>query len=177
MLGIPFLDGRKTHLGPVPGSVRTDGRTLTAEFGAPFEGVRLAMRVLDGGRVELVYDKLPADLKMVMTQFTLTQEMADAGVSVSFDGWKTVKIPAEPGRTNEEVRLLDINASRAELRWADGAVLALTVPGKCWFGIQDQRVWGKNSIGVCLTPALKRDAAGGETATLLFTFTTGRDND
>jgi hypothetical protein len=83
-----------------------------------------------------------------------------------------VKIPEKPGKTNDDVRLANINANKVELKWTTGENLALTVPHKCWFGIQDQRIWGKKTIGICLTPPLKRNVEGGEKSTFMLAFAT-----
>lgn len=168
-LGIPALDGRKTHAPALSASIQTDGKTLTAKYGAPFEGVALTMKILDGGNVQYRYTGLPEDLHIVMCQFNLPTTSIVPGLTVSFDHSPPKEIPAEPGKTNHDVNLVSTNAQTLEIDWPTGEALLLTSP-KCWHGIQDSRVWGKKFIGICLTPPVKRDAPGGDTSTLVMTF-------
>lgn len=172
VLGIPALDGRGTHLAPIPSSIKTDGKTLTAQFAAPFEGVGLEIRILEEGRVEYRYSALPEDLKIVMCQFNLPETALGEGLTVSFDGGNPISIPAQPGKTNKDVVLANANASQLSIRWPDGKTLELNTPTKCWHGIQDARVWSKKFVGVCLTPSLKRDSDALDRSTFVLTFKT-----
>jgi hypothetical protein len=169
-LGIPALDGRSTHAPPVAGSIVADGRTLSARFGPPFDGVTLAMRVLDDNHVEYTYDHLPDDARLVMCQFNLPRELIVPGLTVSFDQHPPREIPLAPGKTNASARLADVNARKMEIRWPSGEVIALTSPHICWHGIQDSRLWGKDFVGICLTPPLTRNEIDDTTATFVLTF-------
>lgn len=170
MLGIPALDGRKTHTAPLPASIETDDREPTARFGPPFDGVTLRIRVLDEKHVEYVYDHLPDDARLVMCQFNIPQAAIVSGLTVTFDRWPPVTIPVEAGKTNAAARLADANAPKLTIQWPSGDTLALAAPKSCWHGAQDARVWGKPFVGVCLTPSLPRDQAGGDTATFVMIF-------
>ncbi len=169
-LGIPALDGRNAHAGPIPASIETDGRELTAKFGPPFDGVTLKMKLLADGTVEYCYDFLPDDVRVVMCQFNLPADSIVPGLTVTFDQMQAKKIPAAPGKTNDAVRLASANARSLEIKWPSGETLSLTAANTCWHGIQDSRVWGKNFVGICLTPPLKRDEAGGKKSTFVMTF-------
>jgi len=170
VLGIPALDGRNTHAAPLPASIETDGRKLTAAFGPPFSGVTVRMRVLDEKRVEYSYGNLPADARLVMCQFNLPQASIVEGLTVTLDRHPPVAIPVTAGKTNRDVRLADSNAQKLAIQWPSGEVLSVTTPKPCWHGIQDARVWGKPFVGVCLTPSLPRDREEGDSATFVMTF-------
>ena len=168
-LGIPALDGKGTHVPAFSASIQTDGKTLTAKYGAPFDGVALTMKVLDGGNVQYQYMSLPKDLHLVMCQFNLPADSIPPGLAVSFDKSAPKTIPAEPGKTNKDANLVSTNAKTVEIKWPAGETLALTSP-KCWHGIQDSRVWGKKFVGICLTPPVARDMKDGDTSTFVMTF-------
>lgn len=172
-LGIPALDGRGVHAPAMTdGIVVSDGRLLTATFGPPFQGVALSMRLLGDGRVEYRYENLPEDAKLVMCQFNLPSAMIPPGLTVVLDDARTKEIPVKPGSAREAVRLLDANAARMILRWPSGESLSLQSERPCWHGVQDSRVWGKDFVGVCLTPSLRRDRPGGTTSTFTLAFGT-----
>jgi len=170
VLGIPALDGRNAHAAILADSVQIDGNRLTGRFGEPFDGVTLEMRLLGDGRVEYVYDSLPPDVKLVMCQFNLHNEVILDDVTVRLDQSAAVPIPVTPGKTNDDVRLLSKNGQKVVIDWPGGASLQLTSPSTCWFGVQDSRVWGKDFVGVCLTPPLKRDTPEGTRSTFVLTF-------
>ncbi len=169
-LGIPALDGRGTHLAPIPSRTQTDGKTLTAVYGPPFDGVTLAAKILAGGQVEYTFEHLPADLHLAMCGFNLPVESLVPGATVTFDGGTPMTIPAVAGKTNQEVMLASLHVRKVEIKWPSGASLNLTTSATCWFGIQDARVWFKKYISVCLTPSLQRDVPDGEKATLVMTL-------
>ncbi|MDR0534461.1 MAG: hypothetical protein LBH01_10960 [Verrucomicrobiales bacterium] len=170
-LGIPALDGRGTHLPPLASSIKNDGRTLTAAFGEPFAGVSLEMKILAGGKVQYRYANLPKDLRIVMCQFNIDNSLISQGVAVSFDGGKALAIPVEPGKTNKDASLANVNASKMELGFPSGETLTMITPKPCWHGIQDSRVWGKKFVGICLTPFLTRDQPEGDVSTFVLEFT------
>ena len=164
VLGIPALDGRGTHAPVLEASIKTDGRTLTGKYGAPFDGAAVEMKILQEGKVEYRYTSIPSDLRIVMCQFNLPASSIASGVTVRFDGGAPKAIPAEPGKTKEAARLASMNGEKLEIAWPTGEMLGLVSP-RCWHGIQDNRVWGKSFVGVCLTPPVTRD-----TATFVLTF-------
>jgi len=169
-LGIPALDGRGTHLAPIPSRTQTDGKTLTAIYGPPFDDVTLAAKILAGGQVEYTFDHLPPDLHLAMCGFNLPVESLVPETTVTFDGGTPKTIPAVAGKTNEEVILASLHARKVEIKWPSGASLNLTASGTCWFGLQDARVWAKKYINVCLTPPLRRDVPGGEKSTFVLSL-------
>lgn len=170
ILGIPALDGRGTHLPPLASSIRNDGKTLTATFGEPFAGVTLEMKVLAEGKVQYRYAHLPKDLRIVMCQFNIDNSLIIQGLTVSFDDGKMLSIPVEPGKTNKDASLVNVNASKMRLGFATGQTLTLATPKSCWHGIQDSRVWGKKFVGICLTPFLTRDEPEGDVSTFVLSF-------
>lgn len=172
VLGIPALDGRNAHAPVDPATVQINGKELTAKFGAPFEGVSCRLKILDGDAVEYSYENLPDDAKLVMCQFNVTPELIEEGLTATFDQKPPVTIPVQPGKTNNDARLASLNAHTVKLEWPSGPSLTLEAPFTCWFGVQDSRVWGKNFVGVCLTPPLKRDS--GPSASFILTFVIGK---
>jgi hypothetical protein len=169
-LGIPALDGRNTHAAPIPSSIETDGKELTAKFGPPFDGVTLRVKLLGDGQVQYSYDSLPEDARLVMCQFNIPSDAVVPGLTVTFDQMPPKEIPVEAGKTNDDVRLANANAKKLEIKWPTGEMLYLATPNTCWHGIQDSRVWGKSFVGVCLTPPLKRDTPGDNKSTFTMTF-------
>jgi hypothetical protein len=170
ILGIPAVDARGTHAPVRAESVTTDGATLTAAYRPPFKDVTLTMRMLEDQRVEYKYNNLPRDARIVMCQFNIPQGFIVPGLTATFDGNRSIQLPSSPGKTNGSVRLLDVNASRMDLSWPTGECLTLISPTPCWHGVQDSRVWGKNFIGVCLTPPLVRNKSDENAATFVLTF-------
>ncbi len=168
-LGIPALDGRKTHAPALASTIQTDGKTLTAAYGEPFKGVTLAMKILDGTNVQYRYSALPSDLHIVMCQFNIPASTIVPGLSVSFDHGAPKLIPAAPGKSNKDVTLASTNAKLLTIQWPGGKTLLLTSL-LCWHGIQDARVWAKNFVGVCLTPPVARDVPQGDTSTFVMKF-------
>lgn len=128
------------------------------------------MRLLGDDRVEYTYAGLPDDVRLVMCQFNLPRELIVPGLTVVFDQRPPREIPLEPGKTNAAARLADVNARKMEIRWPSGEIIALSSPHTCWHGIQDSRVWGKDFVGICLTPPLKREPPGATTSTFVLAF-------
>lgn len=157
-LGIPAMDGRNTHAGVDASTLKIDGKELSARYRAPFGQVTVRMRILPENAVEYTFESLPEDARLAMCQFNIPSAVIEEGLTVIFDERTPTLIPPQAGKTNAEVRLASLNAHRVEIAWADGTSLQLEAPFACWFGIQDSRIWGKDFVGVCLTPPLKRDA-------------------
>lgn len=169
-LGLPALDGRGVHAPVILSSIRTDGKELTAKFGAPFEGATVHLKILPDNNVGYTYESLPEDARLVMCQFNIPNASIKDDLSVVFDQKPPVVLPVQPGKTNDDVRLASVNARHLEIKWSSGESLALDSPTICWHGIQDARVWGKGFVGVCLTPPLKRDTPQGTKSTVILSF-------
>ena len=169
-LGIPALDGRGTHLHPISESVKTDGKTLTAKFGHPFEGVGMTMKLLDGNKVEYTYTALPKDLHVVMSGVNVPVDVLVPGLTVTFDSAPPITIPGQPGNDNTKANIAQANAQKFEIKWPTGEALTVTSPSVCWHAIQDARVWGFKYISVVQVTPVTRTPPGSETSTFMMTF-------